>query len=69
MIKTTFTRKEIVHNSIIRIRLCLVRYKAGNTNMMKKAFDIAGNLFCLEVIPYDKYDLFMDIIKREFVNK
>lgn len=68
MVKSTFTRKEIVHNSIIRIRLYFVGYKAGNTDMMKKAFDIAGNLFCLEIIPYDKYDLLMDIIKREFVD-
>lgn len=68
MVKKTFTRKEIVHNGIIRIRLCRVRYKAGNTDMIKKAFDIAGNLYCLEIIPYDKYDLLMDIIKREFVD-
>lgn len=66
MVKKTFTRKEIVRNAIIRIRLCRVRYDTGNADMRKKAFDIAGNLFCLEVIPYDKYDLLMDIIRSEF---
>lgn len=68
MVKKSFQRSELVRNGIIRIRLCLVRYKAGNTDMMKKAFNIAGNLFCLEIIPYDKFDLLMDIIKREFVD-
>ena len=68
MVKKTFKRSEIVRNGIIRIRLCLVRYKAGNTDMIKKAFDIAGSLFCLQIISYDKYDLLMDIIKRVFVD-
>lgn len=68
MVKKTFTRKEIVRKGIFRIRLCCVRYKAGDTDMKIKAFDIAGNLYCLEIIPYDKYDLLMDIIRREFVD-
>ena len=68
MVKKSFQRSELVRNGIIRIRLCRVRYKAGNTDMIKKAFDIAGNLFCLEIISYDKYNLLMDIIKREFVD-
>ena len=38
MVKTSFKRSEIVRRGIIRIRLCLVRYKAGNTDMMKKGF-------------------------------
>lgn len=67
MVKKSFQRSELVRNGIIRIRLCRVRYKAGNTDMIKKAFCIAGDLFCLEIISYDKYDLLMDIIKREFV--
>lgn len=68
MVKTSFKRSEIVRHGIIRIRLCLVRYKVGDADMIKKAFDIAGSLFCLEIISYDKYDLLMDIIKREFVD-
>lgn len=68
MVKTSFKRSEIVRNGIIRIRLCLVRYKTGNTDMIKEAFDIAGSLFCLEIIPFDKYDLLLDIIKRVLVN-
>lgn len=64
MVKTSFKRSEIVHNGIIRIRLCLVRYKSGNTDLIKEAFDIAGGLFCLEIIPFDKYDLLIDIIER-----
>lgn len=64
MVRKSFKRSEIVRNGIIRIRLCLVRYKSGNTDLIKEAFDIAGSLFCLEIIPFDKYKLLIDIIER-----
>ena len=66
MVKKTFTRTEIVHNGIIRIRLCLDRYKAGNLYMRKKAYCVAGDLFCLSIISFDKYILLMDIIEKKF---
>lgn len=68
MVKTSFKRSEIVRKGIFRIRLCRVRYKAGDMDMIQKAFGIAGSLYCLEIIPYDKYNLLMDVIRRQFVD-
>ena len=66
MVKKTFTRRELVHNGIVNIRTCYLKFDPSTKYFYKMAFDIAGDLFQLGIIPFDKYDLLMDIIERKF---